>query len=160
MHDSVREFVSKTIIDRNLSGLEVLDVGSYDINGSVKPLFEDAGCDYTGVDIIAGPGVDFVMDANALQFLDAAFDVCCCCEMIEHDRRFWLSLSEMGRVLRRGGLLILTTRGNGFQYHEPPDYWRFQIDAPSVWAELSHTKTEAVVEDPQVNGIFYVGVKE
>ena len=34
----------------------VLEVGSLDINGSVRELFEK--CDYTGVDLQMGPGVD------------------------------------------------------------------------------------------------------
>ena len=30
-----------------------------------------------------------------------------CCATLEHDKRFWLSVKEMQRVLRPGGLLVI-----------------------------------------------------
>ena len=38
---------------------KVLEIGSLDINGSVRPLFEDAEY-YLGIDMQEGPGVDLV----------------------------------------------------------------------------------------------------
>lgn len=55
------------------------------------------------------PGVEMVTaDANAMTlFADASFDAVLCNSMLEHDARFWLSLGEMKRVLRPGGLLMV-----------------------------------------------------
>jgi len=41
----------------NNDNLKVLDVGSFDVNGSYRDLF---GIGYTGLDIIDGPKVDIV----------------------------------------------------------------------------------------------------
>jgi SAM-dependent methyltransferase len=47
-----------------------------------------------------------------LPFGDAAFDLVLCAETIEHVRDVQLLLSEVGRVLRSGGVLALTTPAN------------------------------------------------
>ena len=114
MHDSVLQWVAEKAREFDqFAGQSVLEVGSLNVNGSVRPFFSSAA-EYTGVDLFAGPGVDLLMNAHALAFADASFDVVVSTEMLEHDDEFWRSAAEMGRVLRRGGLLILTARGNGF----------------------------------------------
>jgi hypothetical protein len=66
MHDEAFAFVHKVAV--MLPGYflrkKVLEVGSLDINGSVRPLFTD--CDYMGIDLGDGPGVDQVI--NILDF--------------------------------------------------------------------------------------------
>src|SRR5215510_8838114 len=125
MHQSVLEWVSGITRRYDFAGQEVLEVGSLNINGSVRPFFEGAGT-YTGIDLREGPDVDLVMNSHDLQFPDESFDLVISTEMLEHDDRFWASLEEMGRVLKKEGLLIITARGNGFMPHEyPHDYWRF-----------------------------------
>ena len=45
--------------------LSVLDVGSFDINGSYRNLFtEDRTWVYTGVDTRKGPNVDYVLTSH------------------------------------------------------------------------------------------------
>ena len=39
------------------------------------------------------------------------FDLILCSATLEHDKRFWRSVSEMRRVLRPGGLLIISVPG-------------------------------------------------
>ena len=42
------------------SHLRILDVGSYDVNGSYKTLFTSPTFEYTGLDMESGPNVDIV----------------------------------------------------------------------------------------------------
>ena len=42
---------------------KVLDVGSYDVNGSYRQFFKDSCIDYTGLDMSEGPNVDTVFPA-------------------------------------------------------------------------------------------------
>jgi hypothetical protein len=48
-------------IDADVAPVAILDVGSYDVNGTLRP-YAPAGCRYLGVDQATGPGVDQVLD--------------------------------------------------------------------------------------------------
>lgn len=157
MHASVMAWVKGRVRHAGLAGKSTLEVGSLDVNGSVRGLFSG---DYIGVDFREGPGVDRVMDGHALDFPDATFDTVVSTEMLEHDSEFWLSLAEMGRVLRPGGHLLLTTRGNGFGEHGyPSDYFRFMPSSRAVLAGLAGCSVVVEALDPEVPGIFVHGIR-
>lgn len=137
---------------------EVLEVGAYNVNGSVRELFADRTRfpAYIGLDRREGPGVDRIWTVGDLPPLDgASFGVVVSTEMLEHDNRFWLSLQEMHRVLRVGGHCLLTTRGIGFKRHDyPSDFWRFTADGlreALEWAGFDDIQT---VEDAEDQGVF------
>lgn len=68
---------------------------------------------------------DIVGDAQKLPFEDGSFEMILCTEVLEHIPEPVLAISEMNRVLKSGGLLILSTRFV-FPIHDAPgDYWRF-----------------------------------
>jgi ubiquinone/menaquinone biosynthesis C-methylase UbiE len=65
---------------------------------------EDIADDY-GISAVTG-------NANNMDmFGDASFDLVVSNATLEHDRYFWLSLAEMRRVLRPGGLLVIGVPG-------------------------------------------------
>ena len=101
----------------------VLDIGSLDINGSVKDIFEDAER-YVGVDIVSGSNVDMVMNAHKLKFDKESFDCVLALGLFEHDNAWWKSLEEIKRVLKHKGWFILQVP-TIVDSHNPPDYWRF-----------------------------------
>jgi len=126
VHWSILRWAERTVTELDLAGRSVLEVGSYDVNGSVRAFFHGP---YVGVDARVGPGVDVACWAQALPFTDDRFDVVVSTEMLEHDPLFWVSLPEMKRVLRPGGHLMLSARGFGFGKHDiPHDYWRFTVE--------------------------------
>lgn len=160
MHPSVMEWVADKISEHQLTEKTVLECGSRNVNGSVRPLFKASY--YVGVDMEDGRDVDYVCRADSLGFDDGFFDVVVSTEMLEHDPYFWLSLPEMARVLKPGGVLLLTTRGIGFPYHEhPSDYWRFTLDALEHLFDMAGLTTLEVVEDPLYGhpGVFGLAVK-
>lgn len=73
-----------------------------------------------------GAGVDQVADIHALPAeWDSRFSGVLCSEVLEHVRRPWLALPEVRRVMRPGGVLIVTTL-TAFPIHGfPDDYYRF-----------------------------------
>lgn len=160
MHESVRAFVAEQVAEKHLADLSVLEVGSYNVNGTVRDLFTGR---YAGVDMRDGPGVDTVARSDALPFPASEFDVVVSTEMLEHDQRPWLSVAEMARVLRPGGHLLLTCRGYDgrgcFPVHDyPDDHWRFTVS--SVRLLLTDAGLVAdVIEDPQAPGVFAAATK-
>jgi O-antigen biosynthesis protein len=110
------------------SNAQVLEVGSRNVNGSVRKILEPKSLNYVGVDLFEGNGVDIVLDVARLRdhFGDDKFDVVVSTEMLEHCSNWQEALYQMSSVLRQGGLLIITTRSPGFELHDyPADYWRF-----------------------------------
>ena len=167
MHESVMKWVKQVTRKLDLSGKTVLEVGSYNINGSVRELFAGAK-EYIGIDSRSGPGVDYVMNAHDLAFAvgysevvtTGLFDIVVSTEMLEHDPQFWLSLAEMGRVLKPNGLLIVTARGNGFPLHDfPGDYYRFMPESFPELFKLAGCEVIEVREDPEAPGVFGIGRK-
>lgn len=150
-------WVRSVVKTHDLADADTLEVGSYDENGSVREYFTG---NYTGVDMREGQSVDMVVNAHDLPFEDESFDVVVCTEMIEHDDRFWVSLDQMGRVLKPGGYLILTSRGNGFPLHAyPDDFYRFMPSAAPVLLAVAGCEVISAMEDPQDPGFFALGRK-
>jgi hypothetical protein len=77
-------FVDTYLCDNNAKS--VLDVGSYDVNGSYKHIFSDNRFSYTGLDMEHGPNVDFVPQKpyHWEELEDNAFDVVISGQAFEH----------------------------------------------------------------------------
>jgi SAM-dependent methyltransferase len=110
--------------------VSVLDIGSYEFNGSYRPLFADNRYKYLGLDMTEGPNVDIVLK-NPYDWSSLAtdsFDVVISGQAFEHIEFFWITMSEMTRVLKKDGLLCLIAP-NGFGEHRyPVDCYRFFTD--------------------------------
>jgi hypothetical protein len=159
MHDSVRAWVASVVQEYDLANESVIDIGSLDVNGTVRDLFTGA---YVGIDRISGPNVDIVMTAHELTKYFIPHDVVLCLEMIEHDEAFWNTLYQVSKTLNYNGHLLLTTRSNGFPQHDyPSDYWRFMPASGILLLDMAGCNLVEQVDDPQLEhpGIFLHGVK-
>ena len=109
-----------------------------------------------------GSNVDVVALGSGLPFPDDEFQVVVSTEMLEHDLTFWLSLGEMVRVLRPGGFLMITARGNGFPTHDyPADYYRFSTEAMAGLFDLYRVEVLEIRPDPDPAspGVVAIGRK-
>ena len=93
----------------------VLDIGSLDINGNNQYLFED--CLYLGIDLRVGRNVDFAARGHELTLPDASFDVIISTECLEHDMFFALTLKNILRMLKPGGLFLMSCAKPGRPEH-------------------------------------------
>jgi SAM-dependent methyltransferase len=113
--------------DKNIENKKILDVGSYDVNGTMKPIFEKGK--YVGLDVEAGPNVDVVGVSHDIPFEKDEFDIVISSSCFEHDDMFWISFQEMCRVLKPGGYMYIQAPSNGPYHGWPGDNWRFYIDS-------------------------------
>ena len=97
------------------NGKKVLEIGSWDANGSVRKFFVD--CDYLGLDVAEGPGVDIVLEGQYLDYPDESFDVVLACECFEHNKYWNETFKNMIRMLKRGGLLFFSCATLGREEH-------------------------------------------
>jgi SAM-dependent methyltransferase len=103
-------------------GLSVLDFGCGD-----KPyasLFVGRGARYAGADFGTGHEVAVDSDGN-LEAPDGSFDLVVSFQVLEHVRDLGTYFSEMRRVLRPEGRLILSTHGSWFYHPDPEDHRRW-----------------------------------
>ena len=105
MHDEAYRYVARTLAERSLAPRRVLEIGSYNVNGSVRPLFWSADT-YVGIDLRPGLGVDRV--GRAADYDATGFDLVVCCETLEHDPEPAMTIDAAWRALKPGGHVILT----------------------------------------------------
>lgn len=83
----------------------VVDIGSLDINGNNKYLFDD--CIYIGVDLLPGQNVDLISKGHELPFPNETVDVIISTECFEHDQFYSLTIKNIVRMLKPSGLFAL-----------------------------------------------------
>jgi SAM-dependent methyltransferase len=128
MHGSVLDWVSESLAVRKTfvsksTGVNVLEVGSLDINGSVRFLFNDLisdGGSFFGIDVQEGPGVDLVADASVYKS-EKQYDIVVCAEVFEHTAVWPKIVKNAYSLLTPGGMFIATMAGEGRAPHSAID---------------------------------------
>jgi SAM-dependent methyltransferase len=103
--------------------VRILDVGCG--NKPYFPFFEGVAESYIGLDVYAGEKVDIISPAEKIPFKRNSFDVVVCFQVLEHIENPEKAISEMHRVLKKDGILMLSTHGNMHNHGIPNDYWRW-----------------------------------
>lgn len=94
----------------------VLEVGSLNINGSVRGFFFNPQS-YIGCDVGHGPGVDVVCPGEDLTYPDNKFDTSITTECFEHNPNWVDTFRNMHRMTRPGGLIVMTCASEGRPEH-------------------------------------------
>lgn len=117
MHEQAKRFTlfAKDILKDFFDSKYVLDVGSGDINGNNKFLFNN--CIYQGNDVIAAPNVTVVSKTKDLSFSDNTFDTIISTECFEHDPEYNESIKKIYNMLKPGGLLCFTCASTNRREH-------------------------------------------
>ena len=153
MNEAILEtFRAGLLSPDEVCGKRILEVGAYDVNGSVRSVVElMEPASYLGVDIVFGPRVDRIMDCRDLieTLGECSFDVVITTEMLEHVDDWRTCITNLAGVTTVGGLLVITTRSPGFPYHEyPADYWRYTPDVLSSILETAGLDVLLCFPDP------------
>jgi SAM-dependent methyltransferase len=118
-HFEQRQFCEqvKEIYPEYFKEVRVLDIGSLDINGSNRDLF-DTGAKYVGIDVADGKNVDIVCPAHRFEIKNEQFDTIISTECFEHDMFYEESLQNIcHKLLRSGGLFLFTCATTGRPEH-------------------------------------------
>lgn len=159
-HPEQRNFVKtvRHLHPRFFKGVRILEVGSYNVNGTIRDLFES--CDYRGIDVAAGPGVDTVSPGHEWWSREP-YDTVISTEAFEHDMHFPATLRNIvDNLLRPGGLFVFTCATTGRGEHGTPR--TTPQDSPATqglgaWSTFYQNRTEADVRAIiDVNRMFSV----
>jgi SAM-dependent methyltransferase len=130
MHEESFELM-KYFVERYLDKskmLEILDIGSFDVNGSYKSLFQNLNWNYCGLDMIEGPNVDIV-SKSAYDFgIEKQFDVVISGNCLEHVEAPWKWIRELEKVTKKGGIVCIITPFSIGEHRHPVDCWRILPD--------------------------------
>ena len=159
MHPQAYSFVRRVVRELNLSRARILEFGSYNVNGSVRRLFQNAP-EYIGVDIRPGPDVDVVADAAAIDGL-GEFDIVVSCEVLEHTEEPECIIDAAYRSLKPGGLLILTAAGpdrepHGCMGNAVGDEYYANIEADQLDLWLHDWERVVITEDRDAGDVYAV----
>lgn len=94
---------------------KVLEIGSLNINGTVRDYFAD--CQYLGLDIGPGRDVDLVCEGQRYDGPADSFDHIISCEAMEHNPQWSATFSNMIRLCKPDGLITLTCATTGRAEH-------------------------------------------
>lgn len=128
MEKAVKSFVELCAAKLGRLPGPVVEIGSLQVEGQegfadLRPFFP--GREYIGCDFRPGPGVDRIENACALTFPDASAGTVLMMEVLEHCEDPFAALREARRVLRPGGLLLISSVMDFNIHGYPSDYWRF-----------------------------------
>lgn len=108
------------------AGAQVLDVGVG--TGPYRTLFSH--CEYKTHDFAQEPdtigkytSLDYVSDITSIPVSSDSFDVVLCTEVLEHVPDPQLAVNEMARILKKGGVLLLSAPLGSFLHQEPYHYY-------------------------------------
>jgi SAM-dependent methyltransferase len=161
MDRAILEFAKLTLTEEDVKDKSVIEIGSLDVNGSVRPIVEELSPRrYIGVDIQMGPGVDEICDAYEIleKFGRNKFDLLIATELLEHIRDWRWVISNLKHILKTNGILFITTRSKGFVYHGYPfDYWRFELsDMEAIFSDFF---IESLERDSMLPGVMMKAIK-
>ena len=136
--------------------LDILDIGLLDTksNYSYSNIFNEENWTYTSLDFQEGDNVDIVVTDiyNWFEIEDNTYDIIISGQLFEHLEFFWLTMSEIERVLKPGGYICIIAPSSGPKYSgDIPNCYRFQEDSLKAMAkyadlEVIHTSIDEIKE--------------
>lgn len=152
----MRALVTKYVTETDMPAGKVLDVGSMDAQngeyGTYKLLFSGAW-EYVGLDIEEGPNVDLVVEDpySWKEVKEGEYDLVISGQCLEHVEFPWLTMVEIGRALRPGGLHFNIVPSVGPVHRFPLDTYRYNLDGMAAlckWAGLEVVEVFTMPKDP------------
>lgn len=126
----IRSFLMKTLSRAQIDG-PILDVGCGYRSNRMDLLRLNNRWTVKTLDLFEGSGADFCLDAQAMQVIPSdSYGCVICTELLEHVIEPRRVLAEIKRILKPGGLIIVTVPFD-VEIHEnqgQPDYWRMTPD--------------------------------
>ena len=117
MHLPQQEFIEyvRSKYPAKFFNSKVLEVGSLNINGSIRQYFQN--CNYIGIDVGHGIDVDIVCGGHHFDGASNSFDNILSCECFEHNPYWIETFTNMIRMTKVGGLVVMTCATTGRAEH-------------------------------------------
>lgn len=138
-----RKFIDD-IIRRNIDQIngDILEIGR---NKYKHLILSENINSYACLDIENYSDIDIIADIQDMpQIADNQFDTIICTQVLEHVPNPFLAVSELHRILKPGGKIIVTVPFLNNYHMEPHDYWRFtEYGLSNLFKEFSSCEVES-----------------
>ena len=104
----------------------IVDLGAG--KAKYKSIIKSSTGEYVAFDIFAGDNIDVVGDIIHTGFDSNSFDTIVCTQVLEHIPKPWLAVQEMHRILKEGGVCIVTAPFIQASHADPHDYFRYTTE--------------------------------
>ncbi len=132
LRENIKNFIKTLSEQYDSEDTLVMDVAP-EIHMGSKEFFKKSKI--KTLDIGPNSGADYIMDLcinNSEIVKDETFDIIICTEVLEHVNNSFFVVSELKRMIKKGGIIAVSTPFN-FRIHGPlPDNWRFTIHGLKV----------------------------
>ena len=141
-YDKMEKFRDRYLKSKISEPLTILDLGSMNVNGSYRPLFDKPPWQYRGLDIAQGDNVDIVLNNSYSwpEIQSESVDVLISGQAFEHIEYFWITMLEIARVLKPDGICCIIAPSGGPEHRYPVDCWRFYPDGFNAAARFARMK--------------------
>jgi len=112
----IKEFKEFYIINNFNKDINVLEIGSLDVNGNIRNLFDFTN-EYTGIDLEKGPNVDLVLNGTNIDELNKNFDIIISCECFEHAKDWKLIFEKMCQISKPNSFIVISVASTGRVEH-------------------------------------------
>ncbi len=112
----VKEFKEFYINNGFNKDINILEIGSLDVNGNIRNLFNFTN-DYTGIDLEKGPNVDLVLDGTDIDKLNKKFDIIISCECFEHAKNWKIIFEKMCQNSKQNSFILVSVASTGRVEH-------------------------------------------
>ena len=125
------QYIKEKYLNPNLE-LKILDIGSFDKTGDYNygKILNEKKWTYQGLDLKPGNNVDIIVE-NAYDWSEIeenSYDVVVSGQALEHMEFFWLTMEQINKVLKPGGLCCIIVPSKGPVHKNPYDCYRFNED--------------------------------
>ncbi len=163
MRRSINQFVG--IAAKHLPISEpIYEFGAFQVAGQehiadLRPYFP--GKEYIGSDMREGLGVDVILNLHGLDLPDESVGTALMLDTLEHVEYPRKAMDEVYRVLKPGGLVVMSSVMKFHIHDYPYDYWRFTPEAfRSLLKPFSQAYVTYAGEEIFPHTVVGVGIKD
>lgn len=115
---------------------------------------------YIGADMSPGLGVDVVLNLHSINLPSESVGTVISCDTLEHVEYPRKALSELFRILKPGGILIISSVMLYKIHAAPNDYWRFTPEGfKSLLSEFDSSYVDWNGKEENPHTVIGVGIK-
>lgn len=162
MRENVRNFVEILAKEFDIMS-PIIEIGSFQVPGqeelaNLRSIFQ--GKTFIGCDMRIGNGVDRIENVECLSFEDESVGTVIILDTLEHVENCFLALDEINRILKKDGMVIMSSVMD-FPIHDyPSDYWRFTPEAFKLLLKKFPIKVVGLQGNPEhPHTVFGIGIK-